>query len=588
MGDALDRALGLDDPRNLERLRRLLWLLAVALGAFSAWASRYEMDPDGPSYIGIAEAYCRGDWLHALSAYWSPLYSWCIAAAMSLVHPSPYWEYPLVHAINFGVYLIALACFEFLLRQCAAWSECQAAAGDEAGRNGSGLARSVWLLLGYALFLQSSLVWISSNLVTPDLLVEALLFLAAGLLLRLRTNAPAYLTYLALGAVLGLGYLAKTAVFPLALVFLGASPFVAPGSAGKRLSGVLLGIAAFLVVSVPFIVAISVVKGRPTIGDTASLNYDWCVNGRDRPICYELPGLAHPPRKVLDRPVVVYYFPLPRSQRGYLDWSYWCEGERPYFSLRNQAVTLVHSAAVYWTLVTRSVGFLYFYLLALLALPSGARLRRGTILGGWPLLLPAVAGLGMYALVLVDPRYVAPLLVLLWLGLYLGVSTRTIGEGGVRFLARAGVALMACVLLAICRVEAKNAASVVRAALRGQGATAHTYWTAAQALRRLGCGPGSAVAWAGRGSGQIARLARVRLVAPIPDLTEAVTWEGKPMAPVADALRRVGVTAILASDVLPRLARGGWHRLGNTDYYAYMLTAPGPASGPGALREHGR
>jgi len=351
---------------------------------------------------------------------------------------------------------------------------------------------------------------------------------------------------------------------------------------------VLLGIAAFLVVSVPFIVAISVVKGRPTIGDTGSLNYDWCVNGR-APICYELPGLAHPPRKVLDRPVVVYYFPLPRSQRGYPDASYWCEGERPYFSLRNQAVTLVHSARRYWTLVTEGVGFLYFYLLALLALPSGARLRRGTILGGWPLLLPAVAGLGMYALVLVLLRYVAPLLVLLWLGLYLGVSTRTIGEGGVRFLARAGAALMACVLLAICPVEAKKAASMLRAALLGQGATAHTYWTAAQALRRLGCGPGSAVATAGLGSWEVARLAAVREVARIEsDLTEAVTWEGKLRAPVADALRRVGVTAILASDVPPYLARGSWHRLGDTDYYAYMLTAPGPASGPGALREHGR
>lgn len=40
---------------------------------------RYQLNPDGISYISIAQKYHRGEFTEAINAYWSPLYSWLLA-----------------------------------------------------------------------------------------------------------------------------------------------------------------------------------------------------------------------------------------------------------------------------------------------------------------------------------------------------------------------------------------------------------------------------------------------------------------------------------------------------------------------------
>ena len=54
------------EERVRARLRMLFWCLAIALGALQVWAHRNEMNPDGISYIEMAEAAARGGW-HALA-----------------------------------------------------------------------------------------------------------------------------------------------------------------------------------------------------------------------------------------------------------------------------------------------------------------------------------------------------------------------------------------------------------------------------------------------------------------------------------------------------------------------------------------
>jgi hypothetical protein len=39
----------------------------------------YRLNPDGVSYINIAEKYARGEWQHAINGYWGPLYCWLLA-----------------------------------------------------------------------------------------------------------------------------------------------------------------------------------------------------------------------------------------------------------------------------------------------------------------------------------------------------------------------------------------------------------------------------------------------------------------------------------------------------------------------------
>jgi hypothetical protein len=102
-----------------------------------------------------------------------------------------------------------------------------------------------WALwaIAYPLFLWSSLVLVGLWLVTPDLLLSGWIYLAAGLLVRLR-NENSYAKFLALGLVLGAAYLCKAVMFPLAFVFLAIALFSGKPVA-SRVPPVLLATAVF-------------------------------------------------------------------------------------------------------------------------------------------------------------------------------------------------------------------------------------------------------------------------------------------------------------------------------------------------------
>ena len=108
--DACARA---DSPRRRRMLIVALWFIALGLGGVHAWSARHAMDPDGISYLDIADAWLGGDWANVVNGYWSPLYSWLLAAGLFIFKPSAYWEATVVHLVNFVIYACALACFHF-------------------------------------------------------------------------------------------------------------------------------------------------------------------------------------------------------------------------------------------------------------------------------------------------------------------------------------------------------------------------------------------------------------------------------------------------------------------------------------------
>lgn len=175
-----------DKHLGYKRLRILFWCTAIALGAMDAWAGRYYMNPDGISYLDMGDAYLRGDWNMAINAFWSPLYSWLLELFLKVLKPSPYQEFPVVHLANFVIYLAALACFEFFLR---AWIVYLRKSGNAAdGSWDVRIPERAWWILGYSLFIWTSLILISTKLVTPDMCVAASVYLASGLLLRIRAG----------------------------------------------------------------------------------------------------------------------------------------------------------------------------------------------------------------------------------------------------------------------------------------------------------------------------------------------------------------------------------------------------------------
>src|SRR6516164_490047 len=95
--------------RKVQLIRVAAWLVALASGALQVAAERFPIGEDGVSYLDIADQYLQGHWAAAVNAYWSPLYSWILAAGFGIARPTPYFESTVVHIVNFLIYVCALA-----------------------------------------------------------------------------------------------------------------------------------------------------------------------------------------------------------------------------------------------------------------------------------------------------------------------------------------------------------------------------------------------------------------------------------------------------------------------------------------------
>ena len=90
------------------------------LFCFGSWhrlgAGRFLMTHDGVSYLDMGDAYLRGDWHTAINCYFNPLYAWIQALARFVLRPSMYWEYPVVHLVNYGIFVVTVFAFEYFLQ----------------------------------------------------------------------------------------------------------------------------------------------------------------------------------------------------------------------------------------------------------------------------------------------------------------------------------------------------------------------------------------------------------------------------------------------------------------------------------------
>ena len=113
---------------------------------------------------------------------------------------------------------------------------------------------------------------------TPDMLLQGLVYLSAACALRLFLPGSSWKHSAALGLALGLGYWTKAAMFPVALVLL-ALLFVKPPGDHLRRRHSVIALACFFLVSAPLVFSLSHQKHRFTIGDSGKLNYAWFVGG---------------------------------------------------------------------------------------------------------------------------------------------------------------------------------------------------------------------------------------------------------------------------------------------------------------------
>jgi hypothetical protein len=609
-------------PRTLEprRLERLCWLVAITLGFLQAWGRRHNsndglayMGADGISYLDIGDAYWRGDWGAAINAMWSPFYSWLTGLTLRLTQPTPYWEFTVIQLLNFAIYLFALATFAFFLRELKRFRDRRAndaidngdadtSDGDDAQANSHASRDShashdahashalpdwAWLVFAYALFVWTSLSMNRVARTSPDVLVSALVFISSALLLRIHARRAGWLAFALFGFTLGVGYLSKTFMFPLAFVFLAASLF-AYGNVRRAVPRVALALFVFLAVSAPFVVALSRVKGRLTIGDTARLNYAWHVN-RTTPFIHwqgdpaNSSGMpAHPTRKLFDAPAVYEFAaPVAGTYPPWYDPTYWYEGVRVRLSLTGQLKAVARNVLLaYQFMFYRFFPGAIVACLFILFYMSGRTFReiRRDASRYRFLLLPALVASSFYMLVHFEQRYFAPFVVVIGMSLFASVRVSRTSE------AKRLVAALACVTLAMFALSigyysAREFYSTVRGLAPGRAAAREdVQWQVADELGRMGVARGASVASIGNTMFNAwPRLARVRVVAEIStrtggDVEKFWAADAALKAKVIDTFARTGAKLIVAEGIPPWASgTNGWQRIGTTNYYVYFL-----------------
>ncbi len=559
-----------------QTVERALIVISICLSLVHTWAGRYSMSPDGISYLDVGSAFFRGEWSGAFNAYWSPLYAWVLGGVVGGLKPSPKWEFPLIHVVNFAIFLVSLVAFRFFLRSLREYSTQNS---DSLDSQREGLPDWSFILLSYATFWWCTMELTPLYEVTPDLAISACVYVAAGLLLRIRSN-PTPASFVLFGLTLGIAYWVKAALFPLAIVFLAVTNLWNRRSPSRSL--VWVAILAFLVTSAPLILVLSVQKHRFTFGDSGRLNYAWAVAPRTfwRNWQGEEPGSGkplHPTRQLLRSPRLFEFDgPVIGTYPPWLDPAYWNEGLQWHFSLKPQLEVLAANLMIESSLLLRAQPALITGVL-ILGFLSGATWLAG-IRDLWPLIVLPVAAFVMYAPVHVEPRFLGGFVLLMFLTLVASVSFKRTERriGGV-------VVLAVFITMALGTVDIGFRSLTRRPSIPGTGPNSVLdQVTVANQIRRMGLSGGDKVGVIGDGTEAYwAQMAGVRIVAEIMGAyhDEQQFWESSD-TDQRNTLRvfaASGAKMVLA-DNPPVVPNPQWIRIDNSKWY--LVPVPGPAPAP--------
>jgi hypothetical protein len=202
--------------------------------------------------------------------------------------------------------------------------------------------------------------------------------------------------------------------------------------------------------------------------------------------------------------------------------------------------------------------------MALFAQAHGFSLRKLVVY--WPLWVPAAAGLGIYALVYVEARFVVPFFVLLWLALF----------AGLRFpQSQTAKTLVASLALATALTSCIGITWLVgRALFRALRPEPFVSWQVAQGLQNLGISPGERVASVGSAvNAYWAHLAGVRIVAEVPLWGTRDFWasDARSQSDVFADFAAAGAKIVVSDQSPPMVSGECWREIGATGYFFHQV-----------------
>jgi hypothetical protein len=370
------------------RLRVVAWTIILVLAAFQTWANRYAVSPDGVSYLDLSDAVVLGKWGELANLYWSPLYPFLIGVARVIGGAAPAREVPILHAVNFAAFAAMCAAFEYFLISAFALAR-TVRRPILAGAWGTGCV--------YALFGATALTMTPLELSTPDWLSNAAIFAALGALLRLQQRPNDRRSAVVLGITLGAGALAKSFLVPWAIVC-----FVVLAVRLRRNSTGALAraIAVWLVFVAPWTAVLSQKAHRLTFGDAGRLTWVWYVNWQDTPSLAIVPPVARTPQTDAILRGVAAPGAAPGTNPMWYDPARWNATLHPKLNAGQELTTLrVMTMTIFGSLSV----------LLLISVPvavAGNDERRALMRAAGIVIVPCLAGLLGYAMVLVTARYV--------------------------------------------------------------------------------------------------------------------------------------------------------------------------------------
>ncbi|MBI3590006.1 MAG: hypothetical protein HY094_01340 [Candidatus Melainabacteria bacterium] len=561
----------------MDNIKRAFRLFAILLGLLQAWALQNQYYGDIISYIEIGEAYLHGDFNSAINGYCSPLYSWILAVFLSFSRPSPYWEYPFTIFINFLIYLFTLICFEYFLKEFIRYLN------KNSNNSLNTFQEKELTILGYILFIYSSLVMITVLSTTPDLLVSAFIYLIAGILLQFKPGTASKKKYIIFGLILGFSYLAKAVMFPMVFIFLLVGYFLVRGLR-QKLSYLILSLITFCLISSPFIFALSKEKGHLTFSEVGKLNYLWRStkfpekwDWYDR-VPFSSGKPVHLMKKIFDNPTIFKFqneFRNATYPPAY-DISYWYDGAKLQFDLKEQINALISNIHIYYYIFIYSQKELFIIFIFLFYLTGQKIICLKNILKNWFLILPSLCVFFMYSLIVVEERYLGGYVVLLWLSLFSGISLKSKEDS--KHVLSCSVLTILTVMLIRFTCMGFDYLSLTAQNLN-LGKNANRMWCVANELKKLGLKEGDNVATFIDETNQYwARIGRFRIISEIPLNEETKDfWESNQtkipeiIKTIAKTGAKVIVTENIPTPLLREAKQKGWRTLGNTNYFALFL-----------------
>lgn len=586
---------------EIKKLRIFLWGVCIFLALISGWNAKYSIFPDGICYLDLGDAFFSGDFKTAVNSYWSPMYGILIGSGVNLFNLRMENEIYFVKFINILILIFTLFSFDYLLRTLIRFNK-----ESETEKN-----LPLWFvyLVSYSLFIFIVIKLIGVNLTTPDMAVAALIFLVAVYLIQIKNAEASHATFLKLGIVLGVGYLFKLLMLSVAILTFAYLFLFLKSEKYKQLK--ITSLIVFLVISLPFIIAVSIKKERLTFGDTGKLNYAWHVNGITKYIhwrgecpwekvtwnprnqdddedslivkkkrnirrkyCPEFGKPIHPAEKIFDNPTVFKFDkPIKGTYPVWFDPTYWFEGINVRLDLEAHLRNIANNT---WFLkkyvFDLSKGGAFLVIIFMLFYLGGQNINsfKDSLNRHRFLIIPSVLMILFHMAVHIEPRYVASFLLLLLLVFFFSLKIESSRETA-RLLKFATIIS----LLFLTNLVYKEVNFFVKQSKHPKKSQSIV---CAKQLKKMGYKDGDKIANIGNSIFSLwARLARLQIITEIPVRGKHGTnfWK-QPLSKRADIIATFvesGAKAIVVYNPPRKIIanKKEWSHVHGTKFYVYDL-----------------